>query len=67
VLKSPGVRLEISFLAHLFGEQLRPSPYTLLSRQTHFPHSSQKSFEQRKELTIDRKVANITAPVVCGL
>jgi len=55
------------FLNTLTCGQLCPSPYTFLSRQSHFPHPSQKSFEQRKEITFDRRLANITAPVVRGL
>jgi len=44
--------------------QLRPSPYTLLSRQSRFPHLSKKSPEQRKEMTFDRRLANIIDPVL---
>jgi len=29
--------LKLGFLAHSLGEQLRPSPYTFLSRQSRFP------------------------------
>ena len=40
------------------------SPYTFLARQSYLSH---KSFEQRKEVTFDGRLANIRAPVVCGL
>jgi len=33
--------------------QLYTSPYTFLARQSHFRQFSQKSFEQRKEMTLD--------------
>jgi len=49
---------------HLLGEQLRRSSYTFLSRQGYFPHPSQKSSEQRKEMTFDRRLANVTDPVL---
>jgi len=35
---------------------LCPSPYTFLSRQRYSGHPSQKSFEQRKEITFDRRL-----------
>jgi len=38
--------------------QLCPSPYVFLSRQSHFPHPSQTSFEQMKATTFDRRRAN---------
>jgi len=38
------------FLTHLPGEQLCPSPYTFLARQSYL---SQKSFAQRKEMPFD--------------
>jgi len=43
------------------------SPYTFLSNQRNFPHSSQTSFEERTEMTFDRRLANITGPRVRGL
>jgi len=43
------------------------NPFTFLSIQSHFPHPSQKSFEQIKEMTFDRRLANVTDPVVRGL
>jgi len=46
--------------------QLCPSPYTFLARQSHFRQLSQKSFEQRKEMTLDWRPANIRAAVVRG-
>jgi len=39
--------------ACLIGGQLCPSPYTFLARQNHFNHLSQKSFSQRKVMTLD--------------
>jgi len=38
-----------------------------LSIQSNFPHPSQKYFEQNKEMTFDRKLANVTDPVIRGL
>jgi len=68
VLKFPSVCLQIkAFLTHLLGGQLCPSPYTFLARQSHFRLPSQKSFEQRKEMTFDRRPANIEASVIRGL
>jgi len=61
----PSVCLEIRFfLTHLLGYQLRPSPYILLSRHTRFPHASQMALEQRKEMTFDRRLANISDAVL---
>jgi len=37
--------------------QLFPSPYTFLVRQSHFRQLSQKSFEQRKEMTLDCRLS----------
>jgi len=45
--------------ACLLGGQLCPSPYTLLARQSHFSHLSQKSFAQRKEMTFDRRLKTL--------
>jgi len=75
VLKYPGVCLEISvLLPHLLGEQLCPISYTLLDRQNHFHHLTQKSIEQRKEirqqnnkLTFDSRLPIVGAPVVRSL
>jgi len=36
-----------------------PSPYTFLARESHFSHLSQKSFAQRKEVTLDRRLKTI--------
>jgi len=44
-------------------EAIAPSPYTLHVR-SHFLQPSQKSFEQRTEMTFDLRLANITDPVV---
>jgi len=41
-------------------------PYTSLSRQRYFRNPSQNPLEQRKEVTFDRGLANIRAPVVLG-
>ena len=51
----------------LLEVQLSHSPYTFLSSQSHFPHPSQKSIGQRIEMTYNRRLTNITAPVVRGL
>jgi len=64
VRKFSSVCLEFSlFLTHLFVWQLCPSPYTFLARQSHFHHLGEKSFEQRKEMTLDYGLANIRAAV----
>jgi len=55
------------FLTHLLGELWRPSPHTSLSRQSRFPHLSQKSLEQRKEMTFDRRLANIITELASGI
>jgi len=66
VLKYPSGCLEIRFLlTRLLGEQLCPSPYTFLSRQSRFPQPNQKSLdskdlEERKEMAFDLRLANIT-------
>jgi len=46
-----------SLRACLLGDQLRPSPYTFLARQSHFSHLSQKSFAKGKRWhsTADQK------------
>jgi len=62
VRKCPSVCLETSFFYTLVW-QLCPSPYTFLARQSHFRQLSQKSFEQRKEMTFDCGLANIRAAV----
>jgi len=67
VRKCPSVCLEIwVFFTHLLVWQLCPSPYTFLTRQSHFRQLSQKSFEQRKEMTFDCGLANVRAVVVRG-
>jgi len=66
LLKCPKVCFEIrAFLIYLGASFLQPS--TFRSIQSHFPHPSQKSFEQNKEMTFDRRLANVTDPVVRGL
>jgi len=67
VLKYPDVCLEINFLTHLLGEQFNPIPYTFLSRQSYLRHPSQQAFEQRKEMTFDCRLPNITELVFRGL
>jgi len=52
--------LKSVFLAHLFGEQLHPIPYTFLARQSYFRHPSGKAFELRKEMTFGCRLPNIT-------
>jgi len=57
-------RVQIFFCAPylracLLGDQLRPSPYILLDKQSHFSHLSQKSFAQRKEMTFDRSLKTL--------
>jgi len=60
---SPVFVLKLGFLIHLFVWKLFPSPYTFLARQSHFHDLSEKSFEQRKEMTFDCGLANIRAAV----
>jgi len=43
------------------------APQSFLSRQSRFPHPSQKSLEQKKEMTFDRRLPNITDLVFRGL
>jgi len=61
---APVFCLEIRVFLHtyLWGN----CPYTFLVRQSHFRQLSQKSFEQRKEMTFDCGLANIMVAVVCG-
>jgi len=59
--------LNSDFLTQLLRGQLCPIPYNFLARQNHFHHPSQKSFEQRKEVTIDGRLAHVRAPVIRGL
>jgi len=42
--------------ACVLGGQLYPSPYTFLTRQSHL---SQKSFAQREEMTLDRRLKTL--------
>jgi len=35
------------------------SPHTFLARQRQFSHLSQKPFEQRKEMTLDRRLKTL--------
>jgi len=62
---APVFVLKLVFL-HLLVRQLYPTPYTFLARQSHFRQLSQKSFEQRKEMTFDCGLANIGAAAVRG-
>jgi len=62
VLKYLSVIVEIrGFLKNVFGGNCAPV-------STHFspdfPYPSKRSFEQRKEMTFDRSLANITGPLV---
>jgi len=59
VRKCPSVFLEIRVFSTLtvLVWQLFPSPYTFLVRQSHFRQLSQKSFEQRKEMTLDCRLS----------
>jgi len=59
--------LKSGFLTHLLVEQLRPSPYTFVSRQSHFSHPSQKSLEKRKEMAFGHRLPKITDLVFRGL
>ena len=63
---APVFVLKLKFFTHLLVWQLCPSPYTFLASQSHFRQFSQKSFEQRKEMTFDCGLANIRAAVVRG-
>jgi len=68
VRKFSSVCLEVRvFLIHLFARQLCHSPYTFLARQSHLHHLSEKSFEQRKEMTFDCGPANTRAAVFIAL
>ena len=66
VRKCPSVCLEIRVFTYLLLWQLCPSSHTFLARQSQFRQPSQKSFEQRKEMTFDCEPANIRAVVVRG-
>jgi len=66
LLKCPNFCFEIRAFLHTWG-QFSSNPSTFLSIQSHFPHPSHKSFEQNKEMTFDRRPANVTDPVVRGL
>jgi len=41
-----------------------PDPYTFSLDKPYFPHSNKRPFEKMKEMTIDRRLANITGPLV---
>jgi len=58
--------LKLFFFTHLLVWQLCPSSFNFLARQSHFRQLSQKSFEQRKEITFDCGLANIRLAVVHG-
>ena len=67
VLKYLSVILEMrAFLKHVFGGNCVPAPHIFLQTR-HFPCSSERSFEQRKEMTFDRSLANITGPLARDL
>jgi len=61
---SSSVCLEIRFFDTYLGVQFRPSPCNFISRQSDFPDPSQTFLEERKEMTFDRRLANITGPVL---
>jgi len=54
------------FLTHLLGGNCS-QVLTPFSRQAIFPHPSKKTFKQTKEMTFDRRIANITGPLLQGL
>ena len=59
LLKCPNVCFEIrAFLTHL-GEIFLQSLHLPLHPKPLFPHPSQKSFEQNKEMTFDRRLASL--------
>jgi len=58
--------LKSGLFKHTSG-QFSSNVSTFLSSHSHFPHPSQKSFEQSKEMTFDRRLANVTDPVVRDL
>jgi len=60
------LKLDFFYTLTVLVWQLCPSPYTFLARKSHFHQLSQKSFEQRKEMTLDCGLANIRAAVVGG-
>jgi len=57
--------LKSGLFYHTWG-QFSSNPSTFLSSHSHFPHPSQKSFEQSKEMTFDRRLANVIDPVFRG-
>ena len=66
MLKYPDVFVfKSGSLTHLGGNCAPVLHLPLQSKP--FPPPSQKSFEQRKEMTFDRRLANIAAPVVRGI
>jgi len=66
VLNYPSVCFEIrAFLTYLIGVQLFSSPTPSSPAKAMSPqHPSKKFFEQRAMMTFDRRLANITGPVV---
>jgi len=55
------------FFTHLLGEQLHPIPYAVLAGQSYFRHPSSKALEQRKKMTLDCSLPNITELAFRGL
>ena len=43
-----------------------PDPYTFSLDKPYFPHSNKRPFEKMKEMSIDRRLANIAGPLVWG-
>jgi len=61
------VILEImASLTHLLG-RIFPQSVHIFLQTSHFPHPSEKAFEQTKEIIFDCILANITGPLVRGL
>ena len=61
VRKFSSICLEVKGFFNTLVWQLCLSPYTFLTKQSHFHHLSEKCFEQRKEMTFDCALANIRA------
>jgi len=58
---------KLGFFNALAWGEIVPQSLHLPLQPKPFPPPSQKSFEQRKEMTFDRRLANIAAPVIRGL
>jgi len=64
VLKYPGVCLETRVFDTLTWGVIAPQSLHLPLQTKPFPHPSQKTLEQRKEMTFDRRWGSITDPVL---